>query len=210
MASRAYSSPLRADQVRLGRERIAAASAELFPRLGYAATTIGAIAKQSGVSLQTVYNSVGGKPNLLALAYTWALHGTTEAPVVVQTDAFRDMLEATDARDALVRYAGIARVYSERAGGVATVILGERGTPEVVKLAKILERQRLRGSEQLVQLIHDRLGGFRPDLPLAVAADLIWVVTAPEPADRLINSRRWSWDQYQQWLEDYLVRMLLE
>jgi AcrR family transcriptional regulator len=208
MASRAYSSPLRADQVRLGRERIAAASAELFPKHGYAATTIGAIAKQAGVSLQTVYNSVGGKPNLLALAYTWALHGATEPPVVFETDAFREMLASTDARDGLVRYSRIARSYSERAGGVATVIMGERGTPEVVKIARILERQRLRGCEELISMI-DRLGGLRADLTPKAAAEFVWVAIAPEPADRLVNGRGWTWDEYEHWLEEYFIRMLL-
>jgi hypothetical protein len=42
-----------------------------------------------------------------------------------------------------------------------------------------------------------------------MATDLIWIVIAPEPADRLINARKWTWDQYQQWLEDYFTRMLL-
>ncbi len=124
MASRAYSSQLRTDQVQLSRERIAAAAAELFVELGYAATTIGAIAKKAGVSLQTVYNVVGGKPALLALAYTWTMHGATEPPVVTETEAFREMFASKDALEALQRYASIARGFSEHGGAIATVVMG--------------------------------------------------------------------------------------
>jgi AcrR family transcriptional regulator len=209
MASRQYSSTLRAAQAQLSRERIAAAATELFSEKGYAATTIGAVAERSGVSLQTVYNAVGGKPALLALAYTWSLHGQTEPPVVTETDEFRDMFAATTAAEAMTRYAGIARQYTRRSGAVASIVFGERGTPEVRKLARLIERQRLRGSERLVQLVHDRFDALRPDLTVKTAAERLWVITAPEAADRLVIDRGWTWEQYERWLAEYMTTMLL-
>lgn len=56
---------LRSEQARATRMRVAAAAVELFLRDGYPATTMAAIARQAGVSTQTVYNTYRTKAALL-------------------------------------------------------------------------------------------------------------------------------------------------
>ena len=77
---RSYSSPVRADQARQTRKRIVDAGAALFAERGYGATTIDAIAQAAGVSRKTVFDSVGGKANLMKLAYDFAITGD-DAPI---------------------------------------------------------------------------------------------------------------------------------
>jgi len=74
-SKRAYASPLRDDQARATHRAIVAASAELFQRNGYAATTIDAIAAAAGVSRKTVFASGGSKFRLLKDAFDWSLVG---------------------------------------------------------------------------------------------------------------------------------------
>jgi AcrR family transcriptional regulator len=71
--TRSYSSALRADQARQTRRRIVDAAAELFAERDYTGTTIDAIAAAAGVSRKTVFDSVGGKAQLMKLAYDFAI-----------------------------------------------------------------------------------------------------------------------------------------
>ena len=72
---RSYSSDLRAEQARRTRWLIVTAASELFQELGYAGTTIDAVAERAGVSRKTVFTSVGNKVELLHLAYDYATGG---------------------------------------------------------------------------------------------------------------------------------------
>lgn len=103
----------------------------------------------------------------------------------------------------------LQRSHEERAGPIAITISGERGTPEVRKLARILERQRLRGAQLVMRLIQDRFAALKPELTVESAAETVWVATAPENWDRLVAERGWTADQYEQWLGSYFILMLL-
>ena len=205
MASRSYSSALRADQARLSRERIAAAAAALFVERGYGATTIGAIAERAGVSLQTVYNAVGGKPALLQLAYVNAILGVTDAVPIAESPQYQAMMASETAVEALERYCGITRSFHERAGRITTIIIT---TPEVSDLAREFETQRLRGAEAVVELI-ERRWALRDGVDAENAAARLWTLSGPEIAERLVEQRGWTWDQYGDWLADTCVRSVL-
>ena len=62
--TRSYRSPRRQEQAAATRRSVLRAARDLFTRDGYAATTVTAIAAAAGVSLDTVYASVGRKPEL--------------------------------------------------------------------------------------------------------------------------------------------------
>src|SRR5262245_37460899 len=62
---RRYHSPLRADQAQQTRRRVLDSARTLFVALGYAGTTVAAVADAAGVSPETIYLSLGGKRGLL-------------------------------------------------------------------------------------------------------------------------------------------------
>ena len=55
-----------------------AAARDLFASEGYAGTTVAAVAARAGVSVDTVYASVGRKPDLLLAVHDMALGGGDE------------------------------------------------------------------------------------------------------------------------------------
>jgi AcrR family transcriptional regulator len=65
VAPRAYNSVRRELASIQTRDAILSAAVELFGSGGYARTTIAEIARRAGVATNTVYTSVGGKPDLV-------------------------------------------------------------------------------------------------------------------------------------------------
>jgi hypothetical protein len=42
--------------------------------------------------------------------------------------------------------------------------------------------------------------GLRDGLTVEDAAAILWTLTAPDIADRLVNRRGWGWDRFAGWL----------
>ena len=81
--TRSYRSPRRQEQAAATRRSVVRAARELFTRDGYAATTVTAVAAAAHVSLDTVYASVGRKPELV-LAVIDGVLGSSDEPVGVE------------------------------------------------------------------------------------------------------------------------------
>jgi len=101
---RVYRSDLRADQARATRRQVVTAASRLFAERGYAATTIAAIAAEAGVSRKTVFTSVGGKVELMKLAYDWAIAGDDEPVAKVDRPEILELQAEPDASVVIEKY----------------------------------------------------------------------------------------------------------
>ena len=82
-----YHSPLRARQAAETRRSIVEAALALFAQQGWAATALPAIAKQAGVSVDTIYSTFGTKSALLMDVVHLAIVGDDDdAPMVDRID----------------------------------------------------------------------------------------------------------------------------
>src|SRR4051812_5643810 len=108
---RAYDASRRRAAADRRRLEILAAARDLFTEGGYAATSVQAVADRAGVSLDTVYASVGRKPQLLLAVHDMAL---AEGPAPVpaeQRDYVRAVRAAPTAEAKIRTYAeALARV----------------------------------------------------------------------------------------------------
>src|SRR5689334_10403689 len=75
---RPYRSAVRAEQAAGTRRAVLLAARELFTTAGYAGTSVADVARRAGVSVDTVYSSVGRKPELLLAVHDMALGGGDE------------------------------------------------------------------------------------------------------------------------------------
>ena len=202
-STRSYSSELRREQVKLTRRRVLDAAGDLFLRQGYLGTTLDAVAATAGVSLQTVYNVVGGKAKLLRSVYD-ELVPTDLEPVN------RKMLSEPDPRRCLAWYAVGERVTNERVGSLLMVIHNQAaaGDRDLRAFVESLERDRLATIEAFVRHLAVRFG-LRPGLTTGRAADMVWALTTPEMADRLVRRRGWEWDQFEAWIAVTIADALL-
>lgn len=184
------------------------AAADLFFERGYHSTSIAQIAASAGVAVQTIYNAVGSKRDLLSRVLDHAAAGP-RAPTPVP-EFMRTVTEAqTDPADiidqlvtfwtgALARTAPVFRVIREAAATDA----------EAAALEQTRATQRLANYHTAAQLLRDR-GALREDLTIAQAATTIFAIGHPETYRTLVLAGNWSEQQWARWARITLSTALL-
>lgn len=205
-SGRTYDASRRRAQAQARREAVVAGARVLFLRDGFAGTTVEAIAGRAGVSTETVYKSFGGKSGLIEALHRDALRGEGLVPAYERSEQLRG--EA----DPHVILRGWSRLAMEVAPRVAAVQLLVRDAslvdPTLAPLHAQLDRDRLSRMTENATFLH-AAGHLRPDVTVQQAADLMWMVTAPETVDLLIHRRSWTRQQYADFLYETLVSGLL-
>lgn len=207
---RRYSTELRTEQTATARRLILHAAGRLFGEQGYAGTTLADVAAAAGVSVQTVYNVVGGKSVLLKAAYDVMLSGDDAPVAIADRPEFQAMMAAPDGRTCLARYAELSRMLGERVLPLMTALAAQAasGDPALQKFVDTVEGERAVGTRNTAGLVAQRFG-LRPGLTVSDAADVLWVLNAPDLTDRLVNRRGWGWDRTQRWIGTAMADALL-
>jgi AcrR family transcriptional regulator len=208
---RRYSTALRDQQTAMTRRRILDAAGRLFVERGYLGPTLQQIAAAAGVSVQTVYNVVGGKPALLKAVYDVTLAGDDEPVPINHRPTMVALRAAEDGRTCLALYARLGRELLERVLPLVTVLSAQAATgdPDLTAFVERVEGQRAAGTRGVAEHIAARFG-LRAGLDVEQAADILWVLTAPDIADRLVRRRGWGWDRAERWLASTMAEALLE
>lgn len=210
MPRRAYRSDLRVEQTAALRRRLLDVAATFFVERGYLGTTIAEIARTAAVSPQTVYNVVGGKPDLLKAAYDRAIAGDDEPVPMRERPLIQAMIAAEDPAEAIGYYARLAREIAERSHRLVSVALAQAtsGDPALAEFAAALENERSIGARATAHHLATRFG-----LPEGIteqeAADVLWATTALDLATRLVTTRNWDWDRYQSWIAHTMTTTLV-
>jgi AcrR family transcriptional regulator len=205
---RHYASAVRAEQVRATRRAVVEAARELFVRQGWTATSIEHVAAAAGVSRATVF-TVGGKPELLKLAYDTAIGGDDEDVAMADRPAVRELAAAPD-RDALVaRYVELVVAAGVRVAGIYVALRAAADADERVRaLFADVQAQRLTGATGFVATLTAR-GWLRPGLEPEVAADVLWTLLDPGLYAALVLDRAWPPERFAAWWERTLRAQLL-
>jgi AcrR family transcriptional regulator len=208
---RRYDTRSRREQAARTLARILEAAHRVFLVRGYAGATIPRIASEAGVAVETIYRAAPGKPGLLAAVVETALAGgmdNADLPVE-QRPGIRRVIEEKDPVRKLQLYAATQPGVYGRAGALLRV-LDEAATsiPELAQLRERYAARRLEGMRQLAtQLAEQRT--LRAELSPQQAADILVTVCSRANYDSLVTERRWSPEDYRDWVADTLVRTLL-
>jgi AcrR family transcriptional regulator len=207
---RRYDASRRAAQAAATRGSVLVAARELFLDQGYRATTVSQIAERAGVAVDTVYASVGRKPQLLRELVETALSGTDQVVPAEQRDYVQQIRAASDARAKIVRYAqAVAQIHPR----LAPVFLALRDAavtePDCAVLwTSIAERRAANMRLFAVEL--RGTGELRADLSDDEVADIVWSMNAVEYWVLLVGQRGWSPERFGEWLADAWTRLLLK
>ena len=187
---------------------IVQAATELFLKHGYHATSIVQIAAEAGVAVQTIYNSVGSKRELLSRVLDYAAAGE-RSPVPVPEFMRKQAEQEPDPhkiieqlvefwRGALPRTAPIFRMIREAAAV----------DPEAATLERTRATQRLRNYEIAAALLEQR-AALRDDLSVEQAAAAIFAIGHPETYRALVLEGTWNERQWAAWARTTLTAALL-
>jgi AcrR family transcriptional regulator len=197
-----YNSPRRQQAAAATREAIIEAALELFACQGYARTTVAQIAEAAQVAANTVYTSVGGKPQLLA-AITES--GTGDPDVA---DTLIAVARATDPAEVIrLTAAGTRQVNQRRAKAVAVLLDSAQADPAAAEMLRATVRYYRDTLATLAQRLQD-LGAVQPP-NLNRAADIFWYLFGWTSWRTLITDLGWSWDDAEQWLAQRGIDALL-
>ncbi|MEO8282831.1 MAG: helix-turn-helix domain-containing protein [Pseudarthrobacter sp.] len=190
----------RAVQAAETRALIVAVAGRLFAEQGYVPTTIEAIASESGVALQTVYNSVGNKAALLSAVLDAAASGPHSPSNVLELMRKRTA-EAADF-DALIAVLADWFVEVHRRTGPVTGVIAQAAAvdPAVEKLQTARALQRLERYGEAAAAVRSR-GGLRSGMSDADAAAAIWSLGHPQAYRTLVGEAGWSTSAYREWLQ---------
>jgi AcrR family transcriptional regulator len=207
--TRRYLSRLRDDGARRTRRLVLAAARELFAAQGYVSTTVEQIADRAGVSKPTVFASVGSKRTILKELRDLALAGDEEPIPVIERPWYQQVLTEPDPWRSLRLYAHNAVRMHQRAAEVEEVLRNAAAAdPELRELWQTSEDERRVGARTVVDALLSK-GPLKPSLDRDAAIDVLWVLTAGDAYRRLVHSRGWPIQRYEQWLADTYCTQLL-
>jgi len=190
---RRYHSPKRERQAQRTRGQIVDAARRLFAQRGFAKTTVEAIAREAGVSSQTVYASIGSKRGIvLALLDRMEVEGGNE-------ELRRELESSKDPKRQLRAIVSFNRQLFERGQDVLKVVMAAKADPDVEAFGAAGEVRRREGQARWVRAWAEG-GALRPNLGEGEAADVLWALTAPELYRLFAVDWGWAASRYEEWL----------
>jgi AcrR family transcriptional regulator len=212
-ARRPYNATGRRAQARATRERILETARELFVARGYARVSVADVAAAAGVSTPTVFAGFRSKANLLKEATETALVGDAEPAPLAERPAMQHVMAAPTAREVVERFAALIAEAGGRVVPLYTVLhAAADADPELARLARTLDEQRLAGAARLAAVVLDRLGVADPARTdpdrLAHVRDTIWTFNSPQLWTLLVTQRGWTPQRYGKWVAQALTALV--
>lgn len=206
--ARPYRSAKRQEQARRTRRRILAAATEQFRILGYAGTTMHAVAAAAGVSVPAVELAFATKSSLLKEAIDVAIAGDDEPVPVLDRPWAAQLQQTTTADTFLAQVADVVATAAERSDAlVLAAFEAARSDERLAPLAAQLKTQRAVTAAWIVDGLVAR-APLRTDR--AQAIDTIWLLMDPAVFDRLTADRGWTAQRYGNWFADSARRLLTD
>ncbi|WP_296607188.1 TetR/AcrR family transcriptional regulator [Nocardioides sp.] len=176
--TRRYVSAARQEQAASTRRAVLVAARDLFTSSGYAATSVADVARRARVSVDTVYASVGRKPQLLLAVHDMVLGSTDEPVRAEERDYVRRIRGAATAEEKIRIYADALAELLPRTVPLDRA-LREAREPECREMRVAIVRRR-RANMGLFAADLRATGRLRPDLTDDQVADLVWSMNSPE------------------------------
>jgi AcrR family transcriptional regulator len=197
----------RAQKTEETRRRIVEAARTLFVEHGYAMTSIDAIARRANVAVETVYSRFKNKPGILDAVLGTAITGADDPHDLLDTPPYRAVAECADQRQQLRMLAHLSRVTLERAV-TAHRILETVGSAEARTALQRQTGYRVEAQRLAIALLLAN-GPLKDGLTIEEAGATYSALANPQNFQMLTSTIGWSPDNFERWLGDCLIRLLL-
>jgi AcrR family transcriptional regulator len=184
-------------------------AARLFADQGYHSTSIGTIAAAAGVAVQTIYNSVGSKRDVLSRVLDFAATG--EGAPVPAVQFMREQAEQElDPRRMIAQLVEFWRGALPRTAPVFRMIRDAAAVdPDAAELERTRAAQRLLNYQHAARLLDERQA-LLPGLTVEQAAATIFAIGHPETFRTLVLDGDWNEERWAAWTQSTLEAALLK
>jgi len=206
---RKYNSSRRKAQSQETQTQIAEAARKLFIERGYLGTSIDSIAKEAGVAPETIYALFGNKKAILARVMDVSIVGDDNPIPLLAREQIREVeLETVQTRQIEMFAKRIQMIMSRVARLFEVMRSAAKTEPESGVLLKKYLSGKMEGMSYFVDCLLAN-GPLRKDLSKLTATETLWTLTSAEVYNLLTIDRGWSADEYERWLSQTLIRLLL-
>jgi AcrR family transcriptional regulator len=204
---RRYDSSGRLAQARRNQEAVLDAAERRFLESGYGATTVGRIAADAGVSVETVYKAFGGKPGLVRAIYERGLSGRGPVPAYQRSDEMRR--EETDPRTIMRKWGALTAEVAAAVTPIRLLVRSAAATdPDMAALLDDSNADRLRRMRHHARFLADR-GYLRDGVTVARATDVLWTCSSAELYELFVLQRGWSLPRFGRYVAELMIAALL-
>ena len=206
---RPYDTTGRQDGARVRRKRIIDVARRRFLADGYASTTIAAIADEAGVSVDTIYKTVGRKPRLAKAVFDDGITGHGRVPTPVR--ATEISMHEADPRRRLRAFGNFVTEVTPRVAPLMLLVkaaLDSEGDAELATVWAEMNDERLASMTIHAQRLFDD-GHLRAGITVEEARDVFWTFNAPEVYDLLVQRRGWDVERFGRWVGEMYIAALL-
>ncbi len=205
--TRRYDSSGRAAQAVRSRSAILDAAQRQFLERGYVSTTVGSIAREAGVSVETVYKALGGKADLVRAIYERGLTGRRQASAYERSDEMRE--RETDPHKILRYWAGLIAELAPEVSPIRLLMRSAAASdPDLAQVLKESDDERLQRMRHNARFLARR-GYLRAGVTSTEAADVLWACTSAELYELFVVRRGWSLRRFERFVGDFMVAALL-
>ncbi len=199
----------RTERAEQTRRRILDAATALFDERGYSLTTIEAIAAGADVAVETVYSRFRNKANLLEAILEPAIVGLSDGRDLFDRPEIAEIRDCEDQRTQVRMLARFSRGILERTYVPHRILRSAAPSdPNAAELQRRDTKRRSDGQRVYIDMLLAN-GPLRDGLTADDAAATYSALSNPSTYALLIGERKWTADQFEQWLGDSLTLVLL-
>ena len=205
--SRRYDASGRRAQARRTRQVILDAAERRFLNDGYASTTIAAIAREAGVSVETIYKAFGGKAGMVRALYERGLTGRGPTPAYQRSDEMR--AQETDPRTIMAKWGLLTAEVASVVTPIRLLMRAAAATdPDIKALVEESDNERLERMGHHARFLAER-GYLREGVSLSEATDVLWACSSVEFYELLVLRRGWPLTRFAAFITDVMIAELL-
>jgi AcrR family transcriptional regulator len=205
---RRYDSKRRQAQAAETRAAIVRAARDLFIERGYGHTTVQDVATAAGVSVETIYASVGPKPELLHRAWDITVGGDDQDILFHERPEVLAIRAEPNLARRLRLHAAFSTQTAERIAPFQLMVQSAAGAdPAAAAMLEEMGRQRLAGMSVMAA---EAAATGQLAVDEDECRDVIWSMTDGMLWHRLVRERGWTNERYATWLGDVWVHHLVK
>lgn len=201
---RTYKSETRQAQAAQTKRRILESAKTLFQAQGFEGVTIEEMAQTAEVSAPTIYGLFQSKRGVLRALMDDALPADQFEALV------KKAMQEKSPEKHLALSAKIARhMYDAERAQMAIFQGASILAPEFKEVEQMREQRRYKRQEESIKMIA-KAGALLKGLQVSKARDILWAFTGRDMYRMFVIEQEWISDEYEKWLAQLLVKMLLE